>query len=148
MPAFLGLAALPGPDGGVVLRATVAKDAPLGLQTGQLRVRTNVAVQPELVVPYRLGIFDDVVPEASSVDLGSVRQGRPFAKSLRHCAAARAARRRRGRRTAPVRCRASMVGMRGTGPVLPAVSSWRERAGPRRPVCPAPCRCGSATAAR
>ena len=83
VPAFLGVAALPGADGAVVLRATVAKDAPLGLQTGQLRVRTNVAVQPDLVVPYRLAIFDDLVPEAPSVDLGSVRQGQPFAKSVR-----------------------------------------------------------------
>jgi hypothetical protein len=83
VPAFLGVAALPGPDGSVVLRATVAKDAPLGLQTGQLRVRTNVAAQPELVLPYRLAVFDDVVPDVPSIDLGSVRQGQPFAKSVR-----------------------------------------------------------------
>ncbi|MET0555237.1 MAG: hypothetical protein ABW221_19500 [Vicinamibacteria bacterium] len=82
VPAFLAVAALPGPDGAVLLRATVAADAPLGLQTGRLRLRTNVAAQPELVVPYRLAIFGDVVPEAPSVDLGSVRQGQSFAKSL------------------------------------------------------------------
>lgn len=81
-PGFLTVAALPGPDGTVVLRATVAKDAPLGLQKGTLRVRTNVAAHPELAVAYRLGVFEDVVPEAPSLDLGGVRQGQPFAKKL------------------------------------------------------------------
>jgi hypothetical protein len=120
VPAFLGVAALPGPDGAVVLRATVAKDAPLGLQTGQLRIRTNVAAQPELVVPYRLALYDDVVPEAPSVDLGSVRQGRPFAKSLR-------LRSRSGR---PI----DVVAVEGAGPGVAATTgecaepapSWRQ----------------------
>lgn len=82
-PPYLTVAALPEPDGTVLLRATAAKDAPLGLQRGALRVRTNVAAQPELVVPYELAIFDDVVPETPSLDLGAVRQGQPFAKKLR-----------------------------------------------------------------
>jgi hypothetical protein len=82
-PPFLTVAALPGPEGTVVLRATVARDAPLGLQRGTLRVRTNVAAQPELAVPYGLAIFEDVVPEAPSLDLGTVRQGQPFAKKMR-----------------------------------------------------------------
>lgn len=81
-PRFLTVAALPGPDGTVVLRATVAKDAPLGLQKGTLRVRTNVAAHPELAVAYRLGVFEDVVPDSASLDLGSIRQGQPFAKKL------------------------------------------------------------------
>ena len=82
-PRFLTVAALPGPDGTVLLRGTVGKDAPLGLQTGTLRVRTNVPAHPELAVAYRLGVFEDVVPEASSLDLGNVRQGQAFAKKLR-----------------------------------------------------------------
>lgn len=82
VPAFLTVAAQPGPEGSVRLRATVARGAPLGLQTGALRVRTNVAEQPELVVPYRLAVFDDVVPDAPSLDLGAVRRGEPFAKTL------------------------------------------------------------------
>lgn len=82
-PGFLVVAALPGPDGSVVLRATVARDAPSGLQKGQLRLRTSVPAQPEVVVPYELKVFDDVVPDVPSVDLGTVRQGQPFEKSLR-----------------------------------------------------------------
>lgn len=82
-PAFLTVAALPSADGAVVLRGTVAADAPLGVRTGQLRLRTNVAAQPELIVPYRLSVFEDVVPEAPSLDLGTARQGEPFAKGLR-----------------------------------------------------------------
>jgi hypothetical protein len=81
-PGFLTVAALPGPEGTVLLRATVAKDAPLGLQRGTLRVRTNVAAQPELALPYELAIFEDVQPEAPSLDLGTVRQGQPFARKM------------------------------------------------------------------
>jgi hypothetical protein len=83
VPGFLTAAALPGPDGSIVLRATVAADAPHGRQSGELRLRTNVPTQPEIVVPYQLNLFGDVVPETPSVDLGTVRQGQPFEKSLR-----------------------------------------------------------------
>lgn len=82
-PGFLTVAALPQPDGTVRLRATVAKDAPLGLQTGALRLRTNVAEQPELVVPFRLAVFGDLVPDPPAVDLGVVRQGQTVEKRAR-----------------------------------------------------------------
>jgi len=70
-------------EGAVNLRATLKPDAPLGLQTGALAVRTNAPHQPLLSVPYRLTVFEDVAPEEVPVDLGAIRQGQPFEKKTR-----------------------------------------------------------------
>jgi hypothetical protein len=70
-------------EGAVNLRATLKPDAPLGLHTGTLLVRTNVPQQPEIAVPYRLTVFEDVAPEDLPVDLGAIRQGQPFEKRTR-----------------------------------------------------------------
>jgi hypothetical protein len=70
-------------DGAVLLRATLAADAPLGLHTGTLLVRTSVPQQPTVSVPYRLSVFEDVAPEDVPVDLGTVRQGQAFEKKTR-----------------------------------------------------------------
>ena len=148
VPSFLGVAALPGPDGAVVLRATVAKDAPLGLQTGQLRLRTNVVAQPELVLPYRLAVFDDVVPDAPSIDLGSVRQGQPFAKSLAPRAAARDGRSRSPRWTAPARASRPRWGNARIPSRRAGSSRSRGRAAIRPSPSRAPSGCASPTAAR
>lgn len=65
---------------GVVLRIGLRPDAPLGFHTGTLLVRTNVERQPVLPVVWRGGAFEDVVPSESELDLGVVREGRPFVK--------------------------------------------------------------------
>jgi hypothetical protein len=43
-------------------------------------VRTNVERQPEVPVVWRAGVFEDVLPSESALDLGVVREGRPFVK--------------------------------------------------------------------
>jgi hypothetical protein len=82
-PAFLSVDAQgrAGPaQEGVVLRLGLRPDAPLGFHTGTLRLRTNVERQPEVPVVWRAGVFEDVVPSESTLDLGVVREGLPFAK--------------------------------------------------------------------
>ena len=68
---------------GVVLRLALRPDAPLGFHSGVLRVRTNVERQPEVSVAWRAGVYEDVVPSESPVDLGVVREGHPFVKAIR-----------------------------------------------------------------
>jgi hypothetical protein len=68
---------------GVVLRLTMRPDAPLGYHTGILRLRTNVEHQPEVPVVWRAGVYEDVLPSEGAVDLGVVREGRPFVKVIR-----------------------------------------------------------------
>jgi hypothetical protein len=68
---------------GVVLRLALRPDAPLGFHSGVLRVRTNVARQPEVAVAWRVGAYEDVVPSESPVDLGLVRAGQRFEKVIR-----------------------------------------------------------------
>ena len=82
-PAFLAIEARNGGEGGVLLRAKVGADAPLGLHTGTMQLKTSVPQQPLLSVPYRLSVFEDVSPEDVPVDLGTVRQGQPFEKKTR-----------------------------------------------------------------
>ena len=67
---------------GVALRLTLAADAPLGYSSGELRLRTNVPQQPELVVRYRGSVFEDVVVQGSPVDLGLLREGEAFEKDV------------------------------------------------------------------
>ena len=82
-PVFLSVRAkAPGADGTVALEAAVASDAPLGLHAGTLRVRTNVPSQPHLSLPYSLKVFEDVAPDAAPVDLGVLRRGQPFEKTV------------------------------------------------------------------
>jgi hypothetical protein len=68
---------------GVVLRLALRPDAPLGFHSGVLRLRTNVERQPEVAVAWRAGVYEDVVPSESPVDLGVVREGEPFVKAIR-----------------------------------------------------------------
>ncbi len=82
-PAFLRFDGSARNADGPVLRATVAEDAPLGLHNGTLVVRTNVAAQPLVAVPFRLVVFADVAPEDLPVDLGAIRAGAPFEKRTR-----------------------------------------------------------------
>ena len=70
-------------DGAVLLRAALAPDAPLGLHTGTLVLRTSLAHQPAITVPYRLVVFEDVAPEHAPVELGTLREGQPFEKKTR-----------------------------------------------------------------
>jgi uncharacterized protein DUF1573 len=82
-PAFLSVDAqrrAGAAQEGVVLRLGLRPDAPLGFHAGTLRVRTNVERQPEVPVVWRAGVFEDVVPSESELDLGVVREGRPFVK--------------------------------------------------------------------
>ena len=80
-PAFLRVDAKGrGADGAVVLRATPTSEAPLGLHTGTLVLRTNVPQQPSVTVPFRLTIFGDIAPDDVPVDLGTIREGQPFEK--------------------------------------------------------------------
>jgi hypothetical protein len=68
---------------GVVLRLALRPDTPLGFHAGTLRLRTNVAHQAEVPVLWRAGVYEDVVPSESPLDLGVVREGRPFVKVIR-----------------------------------------------------------------
>jgi hypothetical protein len=68
---------------GVALRLRLALDVPLGDHAGAVRVRTNVEHQPEVTVAWRASVFEDVAPSESPVDLGVVREGRPFTKAVR-----------------------------------------------------------------
>lgn len=60
---------------GLRLRARVAAGAPLGLQAGVLRVRTDLARQPTYELAWRAAIFGDVVPAQPGLDLGLLRLG-------------------------------------------------------------------------
>lgn len=83
-PAFVRIdASGRAAEGGVLLRAMLAPDAPLGLHSGTLILRTSVPQQPAVTVPYRLTVFEDVAPEQVPVDLGTIRQGHPFEKTTR-----------------------------------------------------------------
>jgi uncharacterized protein DUF1573 len=85
-PAFLSVdtQARTGPVGeGVAVTLRVAQDAPLGFQTGTVRLRTSVAVQPEVLLVWRANVYEDVVPSESPLDLGVVREGQKFAKLVR-----------------------------------------------------------------
>ena len=70
-------------DGAVLLRATLTPAAPLGLHTGTLVLRTSLPHQPAITVPYRLVVFEDVAPEHTPVELGTLREGQPFEKKTR-----------------------------------------------------------------
>lgn len=59
------------------LRAQVRAGAPLGLQAGVLRVRTDLARQPTYELAWRAAVFGDVVPAQPGVDLGLLRLGVP-----------------------------------------------------------------------
>ena len=86
VPAFLSVdtKGRAGPAGeGVALTLRVAPEAPLGFHTGTLRLRTNVAVQPEVPLVWRANVYEDVVPSESPLDLGVVREGQKFAKLVR-----------------------------------------------------------------
>ena len=84
-PAFLAVDATgrAGPaQEGVVLKLTVRPDAPLGFHSTTLRVRTNVASQPEAAVAWKAAVYEDVVPSENPLDLGLVREGTPFVKVI------------------------------------------------------------------
>jgi hypothetical protein len=66
-------------DEGVMLRATLRPDAPLGLTSGVLKLETNVAAQPFYELAYTLRVFGDVLPSEQPVALGLVRAGEPAA---------------------------------------------------------------------
>ncbi len=65
---------------GVLLRLTIAPNAPLAFHVGEVKLRTNVPQQPEVTLHYRGAVYDDVVPKESPIDLGVVREGQPFEK--------------------------------------------------------------------
>jgi hypothetical protein len=67
----------------VQLRARVGAGAPLGLQAGVLRVRTDLERQPIYEVAWRAAIFGDAVPAQPGLDLGLLRQGAPHTATLR-----------------------------------------------------------------
>jgi hypothetical protein len=67
---------------GVLLRATAAPGAPLGLHAGQLELRTGVPHQPRLEVGYSVAVYGDVVPSAAAVDLGLARVGEELTGEL------------------------------------------------------------------
>ena len=84
-PAFLAVdtTGRAGPaQEGVVLKVTVRLDAPLGFHSGTLRVRTNVGPQPEASVTWKAGVYEDLIPSESPMDLGLVREGTPFVKVI------------------------------------------------------------------
>jgi len=68
---------------GVAVRAEIAPGAPLGLRTGKLRLRTNVAHQPDYVVTFRAAVYGNLIASENPIDLGLARAHEPMAKTIR-----------------------------------------------------------------
>lgn len=64
------------------LAVTVDPGARPGLQVGVLHLRTSVAHHPDYLIRFRAGIFGDVVPGETPLQLGMVRVGEAFSAEL------------------------------------------------------------------
>lgn len=57
------------------LRATLTAGAPQGILAGTVRLRTNVATQPQVAIRYHAEVWGDVVPDQNPLPLGAIRLG-------------------------------------------------------------------------
>jgi len=70
-------------DAPVQLAATLKPEAPQGLLTGTLHLRTNVPHQPLVPVQFVAQVFADVVPQENPLPLGAIRIGETGTKRVR-----------------------------------------------------------------
>lgn len=85
-PAFLQVSwSDPGGEGDAPahLAATLKPEAPQGLLTGTLHLRTNVPHQPLVPVQFVAQVFADVVPQENPLRLGAIRIGESGTKRVR-----------------------------------------------------------------
>ncbi len=67
-----------------MLRLTLqlTPDTPAGFRSDAIQLRTNVTNQPDYVIRFTAGVYDDVVPSTPRISFGAVRIGEPFEASF------------------------------------------------------------------
>lgn len=62
-----------GIEGGRTIKATLRQDAPWGLLSDKIRLRTNSPIQPEVWISFNANVEGDIVPDSNPLLLGVIR---------------------------------------------------------------------------